>query len=84
MTSLRTITLTTLLAAGTTLAYAGRDCSMTADGDDLVAPPIKSAKVDAKEDKAQLAREAQRQMVAVKPAAQRTAATTKAAETKKP
>jgi hypothetical protein len=83
MSTLRTLTLAALLAAGTTLAHAGKDCHMTADGDDLVAPPVRSAKADAKDTKAPAARDAQRQGAAA-PATLRTGAATKAVETKKP
>ncbi len=83
MTSLRICTFAAVLALSTALAHAGKDCHEMADGDDLVAPPVKSAKLDAKEAKVQLARETQRP-VAVTPAPQRTAVATKTVQTKKP
>jgi hypothetical protein len=61
MTTLRTFAVAALLGASVTLAHAGKDCSMTADGDDLVAPPVKSATKSAEKSPA-----AERQAVSTK------------------
>ncbi|MCA3250590.1 MAG: hypothetical protein ACK5UM_12295 [Pseudomonadota bacterium] len=66
MSTLRTLALAALLAAGSTLAHADKDCSsVTADGDDLVAPPVKATKAVAKTEQPQPARAAQRQATSI-------------------
>jgi hypothetical protein len=95
MSTLRTLVLASLLAAGSTLAHAGKDCSDVASGDDLVAPPVKAAKVAqstsatsatsataamVKEPKAQATRQTQPQTVKAQ-VTQRTALASKLAQT---